>query len=244
MALPAAGLCILGPLEADTAWDEIDALAPTLGFWPPSSFSADSARSRVFPVGRGPARPRRGGRSEVAARLGAGVGTAITNVLSLDATVVLFTPVVIAAAVRVGVPARPHLHATAHLANSASLLLPVSNLTNLLAYEGTGLSFARFAALMVLPLLVLLVVEYVGTRLCFAGDLAQRGTPAEPAPGEPVPVFALGVLGATLAGLVANSPLDIAPGWVAALDLLRWGEPGFPATSSTVWSTSRTRWPG
>jgi hypothetical protein len=39
----------------------------------------------------------------------------------------------------------PHLYACAHLANSASLLLPVSNLTDLLAFRASGLSFARFA---------------------------------------------------------------------------------------------------
>ena len=46
---------------------------------------------------------------------------------------------------------RPHLYACAHLANSGSLLLSVSNLTNLLAFAATGLSFGRFTALMALP---------------------------------------------------------------------------------------------
>ena len=59
----------------------------------------------------------------------------ITAVLSLDATVVLLTPVVFATAARLGacVPGRTSTPAR-HLANSASLLLPVSNLTNLLAF--------------------------------------------------------------------------------------------------------------
>ena len=76
------------------------------------------------------------------------VAALITAVLSLDATVVLLTPVVIATAARVGARPRPHVYACAHLANSASLLLPVSNLTNLLAFTASGLSFTRFAALM------------------------------------------------------------------------------------------------
>jgi hypothetical protein len=37
------------------------------------------------------------------------------------------------AAARAGVRPKPHVYACTHLANSASLLLPVSNLTNLLA---------------------------------------------------------------------------------------------------------------
>ena len=68
--------------------------------------------------------------------------------LSLDATVVLLTPVVIAIAGRMRIPARPHAYAAGHLANSASLLLPVSNLTNLLAFAATGLSFLHFTGLM------------------------------------------------------------------------------------------------
>lgn len=63
---------------------------------------------------------------------------ATTAVLSLDATVVLLTPVVFATASRVGVRPKPHVYATANLANSASLLLPVSNLTNLLALQASG----------------------------------------------------------------------------------------------------------
>ena len=69
------------------------------------------------------------------------IAAATTAILSLDATVVLLTPVVLATARTLRVPARPHAYATAHLANSASLLLPVSNLTNLLAFGAAGLSF-------------------------------------------------------------------------------------------------------
>jgi arsenical pump membrane protein len=53
-------------------------------------------------------------------------GSAITAVLSLDATVVLLTPVVFATAVRLQLRPKPHVYACTHLANSASLLLPVS----------------------------------------------------------------------------------------------------------------------
>ena len=62
------------------------------------------------------------------------ISAATTAILSLDATVVLLTPVVLATARAMRLPPRPHLYATAHLSNTASLLLPVSNLTNLLAF--------------------------------------------------------------------------------------------------------------
>ena len=69
------------------------------------------------------------------------VASVITAVLSLDATIVLLTPVVFATAARLGARPRPHVYACTHLSNTASLLLPVSNLTNLLAFAASGLSF-------------------------------------------------------------------------------------------------------
>jgi arsenical pump membrane protein len=56
------------------------------------------------------------------------LGAVVTTALSLDATVVLLTPVVLTAAASAGVSARPGAHTCLRMANSASLLLPVSNL--------------------------------------------------------------------------------------------------------------------
>lgn len=58
---------------------------------------------------------------------------AATTVLSLDTTAVLLTPVVITTARQAGLPPLPFAFTTVWLANTASLLLPVSNLSNLLA---------------------------------------------------------------------------------------------------------------
>lgn len=109
------------------------------------------------------------------------VAALTTAVLSLDATVVLLTPVVLIAARRTGVRARPQACACGHLANSASLLLPVSNLTNLLGFTLSGLSFTRFAELMALPWVVAIGVEYGVIRRFFAGDLARSAPAAVPA---------------------------------------------------------------
>src|SRR5262249_39925321 len=99
------------------------------------------------------------------------VAAVTTAVLSLDATVVLLTPVVFATVARLEVRAKPHVYACTHLANSASLLLPVSHLTNLLPVAATGLAFGRCAALMVLPWLAAIAVEYLIFRRFFAADL-------------------------------------------------------------------------
>ncbi len=89
------------------------------------------------------------------------IASAVTAVLSLDATVVLLTPVVFATVARLHARPKPHVYACTHLANTASLLLPVSNLTNLLAYTASGLSFTRFGALMAIPWLAAIAVEYL-----------------------------------------------------------------------------------
>ncbi len=71
-----------------------------------------------------------------------GLAAAVTAVLSLDATVVLLTPILIAAT---GASVhRSHAYASVRIANSGSLLLPVSNLTNLLVFAATGLTFVGF----------------------------------------------------------------------------------------------------
>ncbi|WP_162841543.1 hypothetical protein [Bifidobacterium psychraerophilum] len=50
---------------------------------------------------------------------------------------------------------RPYVYAACHLANTASLLL-LSNLTNLLAMNSSGLDFLAFARTMFLPWCALL----------------------------------------------------------------------------------------
>jgi arsenical pump membrane protein len=146
------------------------------------------------------------------------IASVTTAVLSLDATVVLLTPVVLAAAARSGLRARPHAYACGHLANSASLLLPVSNLTNLLAFAVSGLSFGEFAALMALPWVVAIGVEYAVLRRFFAADLDVAGSvSAQAHAGEapPMPVFTLVVVGLTLGGFVVASAARANPAWAA-----------------------------
>lgn len=66
------------------------------------------------------------------------LATLCTVFLSLDTTAVLLTPVVVAMALRIGAEPLPFALTTLWLANTGSLLLPVSNLTNLLAAERLG----------------------------------------------------------------------------------------------------------
>jgi Na+/H+ antiporter NhaD/arsenite permease-like protein len=85
-----------------------------------------------------------------------------TVFLSLDTTAVLLTPVVIVLARHAGLNPLPFALTTVWMANAGSLLLPVSNLTNLLAQHAMGdPSPAAFAALMFAPAIVAMVVPMV-----------------------------------------------------------------------------------
>ena len=137
----------------------------------------------------------------------------VTATLTLDATVVLVTPVVLATTTRMSIPNRPHSYACAHLANSGSLLLPVSNLTNLLAFSASGLSFGRFAAAMTLPWVLACALDWGSLRLAFRRDL--RTAPSEPLPIQAMPGYSLAVLALTVLGFVVTTAVGIAPAWAA-----------------------------
>jgi arsenical pump membrane protein len=81
-----------------------------------------------------------------------------TWVLSIDTTAVLLAPIGLALAAELGLAALPFAFASVWLANSASLLLPVSNLTNLLAQSHLGAGGAEFVRATWLPQLAVLVV--------------------------------------------------------------------------------------
>ncbi|MEU3663873.1 arsenic transporter [Streptomyces sp. NPDC032940] len=230
-AVPAAALAVaLGLVTPHEAWEQTRTLLPVVGFLALVLMLAYLCAKEGLFEAVGAAVARRCGDSPRRMLTGVfAVAAAVTAVLSLDATVVLLTPVVLATAARSGVRARPHVYATAHLSNSASLLLPVSNLTNLLAFTASGLSFTRFATLMSLPWLAAIAVEYVVFRRFFRADLADRPDPARhptPRPATPDPVvprFTLVVLALTLAGFAVSSPAGLDPAWAALAGVLVLG---------------------
>ena len=209
VAAGAAALLVLaGSISAAGARDALEDLGPTVGFAAALLVLADGCRRAGLFAYFGAAMAA-GARGRPRRLLGLVflVAAGTTAVLSLDATIVLLTPVVFSTAARLRFSPRPHVYACTHLANSASLLLPVSNLTNLLAFNASGLSFTRFAALMLLPWLVAIAIEWVVLARAFRSEL---GVPRHPrtaeAPTDP-PVFALAVLGLTLVGFMVVEPV-------------------------------------
>ena len=162
-------LVVVGAIGLTAAGDALRDLGPTVGFLAALLVIADGCRREGLFDAMGAVMARGSGGSPQ--RLLAFVfviAAAITAVLSLDATIVLLTPVVFATAARMRTSTKPQVYACAHLANSASLLLPVSNLTNLLAFHASHLSFLRFGALMVLPTIAAVAVEWVVFTRFFA----------------------------------------------------------------------------
>jgi arsenical pump membrane protein len=187
-AVPAAALVVaVGAVSFAAALAEARRLAPVVGFLGCvlvlAKLCDDGGLFRFLGIRLARGGSGRGG-DPVRLLRGVFVVAALTTaVLSLDATVVLLTPVVLIAAGRLDTPARPHAYACGHLANSASLLLPVSNLTNLLAFTVSGLPFARFAELMALPWLAAIGVEYGVIRRFFAADLVPSAVAVSVADG-------------------------------------------------------------
>ena len=153
------------------------------------------------------------------------LGAVVTALLSLDVTVIVLTPIVYAVTRRRTLDPLPFMFATAFVANTASLALPVSNLTNLLLYETMGLSFGRFAATMWLPntvaaltnlgLFLWLFRDRIPARFSPVPDLTGSAPTSRTAPRW-WRALTGGALAATLAALVVLGVLGL-PLWWASL---------------------------
>lgn len=215
-AAPAAALVVtFGLVPVGAAWHEVGALGPTVGFLAAVlvlAYLADGEGVFAY-AGAVAARWSRGSPQRLLARVFA-IAAAVTATLSLDATVVLLTPVIFATAATAGVRPRPYVYACIHLANSASLLLPVSNLTNLLAFSASGLTFGDYSLLMAAPWFAVVGVEYLIFRWYFATDLDTRQQSSTLVRTK-APMVAIAVLVLTLLGFGLLQPFGIHPCLVA-----------------------------
>ena len=218
VAAPIALLLIAtGAVSAEHAGAEVRELAPVVGFLVAVLVLAAGCQGEGLFAAAAERVARRSGGAPVRLLAGVfGLATVSTVVLSLDTTVVLVTPVVVAAARHSRLRPEPGAYASGHLANSASLLLPVSNLTNLLALAVIPIGFGRYLGLMLLPWLVVLAIEWAGLRLVFRPELRVRGSIDRDDPVTPIPWFAAAVVGLTLVGFVVASALEVPVAWPAA----------------------------
>lgn len=216
-----------GMLPADTARSSVERIAPLLLFL----FSVIVLAELTKEAGVFDAiaqRMARAGRGNYLALFLLCVAFASVNTvfLNLDTTAVLLTPVMLALAARARIAALPLAMTTVWLANTASLLLPVSNLTNLLAADRVALETPAFAARMWAAQLAVLAVT-MGLLWVFYWRRRMRGAdvydPPEPAPVRDRALFsATGIacllfIGAILAGVHTGVQLGLAATAAAAV---------------------------
>lgn len=201
LLIAAALSLVTGALPPSDALSLAGRVTPVLGFVVAITIVAELARdAAVFDIiaqalGRW-------GRGRVLVLWGCVVLLAVTSTvfLSLDTTAVIVTPVVVLLARGVGVPPLPFALATVWLANTASLLLPVSNLTNLLAAPAIGDSPAAFLALSWAPALAGIIVPVLVLTVWHRRSLfGTYPPPRRSTPGDPVLFWiAAGVLAVLL----------------------------------------------
>jgi Na+/H+ antiporter NhaD/arsenite permease-like protein len=163
-----------------------------------------------------------------------------TIFLSLDTTAVLVTPVVVLLALHAGLPPLPFALATVWLANTASLLLPVSNLTNLLAESRMDAGGpAGFAALVAAPAAVGILVPVIVLSLMFRRELrgSYSAPPVEPATDRTLLVASAVVVAVLLPLLVSGLPVWIPAAAAAAVLLVLFGirMPGVLSVKLVPW---------
>ncbi|HEY6935256.1 MAG TPA: SLC13 family permease [Marmoricola sp.] len=205
-----------GALGAAGVRSEVTGLLPVVGFLLAILVVAEACRAEGLFSALGARLALRGDPRRLLV-LAVLVAALVTVALSLDATVVLFTPVVIAAAAATRARSRPAELACVRMANSASLLLPVSNLTNLLALPSLSLSFGGFLLRMAPSWVVVVVIEYVVLRLVCRGDLPARrlAGPVDADVLPPLPSVPLVAIVLMLCSFGVTSAFGVQPVWTA-----------------------------
>ncbi|HEY0472700.1 MAG TPA: SLC13 family permease [Kribbella sp.] len=167
-----------GLLPANDAVAVVDRIAPVLVFLVGVTVIAGLAdAAKVFEVAAREAAHLGRGRTWRLWLLIVTLATALTVVLSLDTCAVLLTPVVLAISRQLDIPPKLFAFTTVWLAGTASLLLPVSNLTNLLGlhrFGQLGLGLSDYLGLSWRPAVAALVITVAVLALLFHRDLRQK----------------------------------------------------------------------
>src|SRR5579872_4886515 len=103
-----------------------------------------------------------------------GVGVIVTTFLSNDATAVVLTPAVYAAARAAGAEPLPYLLICAFIANAASFVLPISNPANLVVFGAAMPPLLEWLRYFALPSVVSIVATYLLLRFTQRAELARR----------------------------------------------------------------------
>jgi arsenical pump membrane protein len=138
-----------------------------------------------------------------------GVGTLVTVFLSNDATAVVLTPAVYAAAMAARVEPLPYLFICAFIANAASFVLPISNPANLVVFGAHMPPLGQWLYQFTLPSIASILITYATLRFTQRDALDQAIS--EDFASKPLSLggkcVAIGI-GLTAVALLAASALD------------------------------------
>jgi arsenical pump membrane protein len=174
-----------------------------------------------------------------------GVGVVVTVFMSNDATAVVLTPAVCAAAKRAGAKPLPYLLACAFVANAASFVLPISNPANLVIFGDRLPALVPWLAQFAGPSLAAIAATGGALFLLHRKVLGESVQPvAEIAPLSATGVLAFaGLVGVALALLAASAagqplgwPTLLACGAATLAVLVRKRESPLPLLRAVSWS--------
>src|SRR5438093_7423066 len=144
------------------------------------------------------------------------VGTAVTVLLSNDATAIVLTPAVYAATRAAGATPLPYLFVCAFIANAASFVLPISNPANLVVYGERMPHLAEWLRQYTLPSIASILATYVVLRFALREALGEehleRNMPRPKLSHEgKLTAVGIAVIGVVLIGAAAlDVPLGLA----------------------------------
>ncbi|WP_421734137.1 SLC13 family permease [Cellulomonas sp.] len=239
-----AAVLVTGALPTQDARALAERTLPILVFVAALTVVAEMcAGAGLFDAAAGLASKVAGGRRWALWALVVLLATASTAVLSLDTTAVLLTPVVIALARRTRTPPLPFALAVLALANTASLVLPVSNLTNLLADHTLRAAGVGYLGLMWAPALaaILVTVAVLAVRDRRALHGSYEPPPPHPVRDRGLLVVCAVAVGALAVAFVVGAPTAPTAVVVAvvllAATLLRHQKLPVPAGDLVPWRT-------
>ena len=101
-----------------------------------------------------------------------GLGTVITAFFSNDATALILTPIVYVLVTRLRLDPLPYVFACAFIANTASIILPISNPVNLLPIDRFGLTLGEYLKFLFVPALLAISINIVLFLIIFRKSIS------------------------------------------------------------------------
>jgi arsenical pump membrane protein len=173
------------------------------------------------------------------------VGTAVTVLLSNDATAVVLTPAVYAATRAAKVEPLPYLFICAFIANAASFVLPISNPANLVVFGAQMPPLSEWLRYFALPSVAAIVATYVALRLtqrrALNASVAELDEMPSLTPGGRIAaggivLTAIILLGASAFGRDLGLPTFLAGVAVTLIVLLTGRQSPMPVLKDVSWS--------